>query len=312
MSTILLSPTHSYEQSLQRSYKVNWQIEDIIGGDKQLDFTRRFLPEALARVNQITCLNEAEKLILNQIRSKSYLHLFGVIEEFIVPAVLDHVQTIGLDDITAIQSLLHFAEEESKHIRLFRRFEAAFDAGFGSRCEGIGPAATIANGVLQHHPLGVLLIVLYVEWMTQYHYLAIVRDNSNEILDRQFCSLLRHHWLEEAQHTTLDTLMLAGLVGKLQPDEVAVGVADFFKILEFLDMGLQQQVQLDLTSLAEATGRCFTQVEQQEIRSIQERSYYWTFIGSGISHSKFTQTFSQISPNAQAQLKPVTEKYTYL
>ena len=232
-----------------------------------------------------------------------------VIEEFIVPAVLDHVQTIGLNDITAIQSLLHFAEEESKHIRLFRRFEAAFDAGFGSRCEGIGPAETIAHQVLQHHPLGVLLIVLYIEWMTQYHYLAIVRDNSNEILDRQFCSLLRHHWLEEAQHTTLDTLMLAGLVAQLPPDQVAAGVADFFNILEFLEAGLQQQVQLDLDSLAEATGRYFTEIEQQEIRSIQERSYCWTFIGSGISHGKFVQTFREISPNAQTQLQQVTKKY---
>lgn len=174
MTAIAINPNQAYEQSLQRAGKVNWKVEDIIGSDKRLDFSKRFLPETLARVTKISCLNEAEKLILNQIRGNSYLHLFGLVEEFIVPSVINHVKTTGLSDITATQALLHFAEEESKHIRLFRRFAEEFEMGFGSRCDGIGPGQDIANAVLQHRPLGVMLIILYIEWMTQNHYLASV------------------------------------------------------------------------------------------------------------------------------------------
>ncbi|QZZ21293.1 hypothetical protein J5X98_02050 [Leptothermofonsia sichuanensis E412] len=309
MTAIAINPNQSYEQSLHRAARVNWRVEDIIGGDKQLDFTRRFLPEALARVDEITCLNTAEKLILNQIRGNSYLHLFGLVEEFIVPSVIDHVKTTGLTDITATQALLHFAEEESKHIRLFRRFAEEFEIGFGSRCDAIGPVQNIASAVLQHRPLGVMLVILYIEWMTQYHYLASIRDNFSESLDPQFCSLLRNHWLEEAQHTTLDTLMVEQLVQRLEPAEREAGVEDFFKLIEFLNGGLMMQAQLDLESLSRAIRRTLTETEQQQIKIVQERSYRWTFVGSGLTHPQFMETFNRVSPAQQARLSKMAEAY---
>jgi hypothetical protein len=310
MTAIISKTNHGYKQSLDRAAKVNWRVEDIIGGDKRLDFTKRFLPEALARVNEISCLNDMDKIILNQIRGNSYLHLFGLVEEFIVPCVINHVKTTGLNDITATQALLHFAEEESKHIRLFRRFAEEFELGFGRRCEGIGPVQDIANAVLEHHPLGVVMIILYIEWMTQYHYLASIRDNFRESLDPQFCSLLRNHWLEEAQHTTLDTLMVEQLVQELEPSEVEAGVEDFFKLIEFLNGGLMMQVQLDLESLSRTIGRNFTESERQEIQSVQEASYHWTFIGSGLSHSQFIATFKRVSPTQLMRLLEVTGLYS--
>ncbi|WP_416673265.1 hypothetical protein [Egbenema bharatensis] len=308
--TAIISNNQSYKQSLDRAAKVNWRIEDIIGGDKRLDFTRRFMPEALAQVNEISCLNDMEKIILNQIRGNSYLHLFGLVEEFIVPCVINHVKTTGLENITATQALLHFAEEESKHIRLFRRFSEEFELGFGRRCEGIGPVQDIANAVLEHHPLGVVMIILYIEWMTQYHYLASIRDNFRESLDPQFCSLLRNHWLEEAQHTTLDTLIVEQLVQELEPSEVEAGVEDFFKLIEFLNGGLMMQVQLDLESLARTIDRSFTEAERQEIQSIQAASYRWTFIGSGLSHPQFIATFKRVCPAQQMRLLEVTGIYS--
>jgi len=52
--------------------------------------------------------------------------------------------------------------------------------------------------VLSHDPLGVALVILHIEWMSQRHYVESVR--SDERLDPLFKSLLKHHWLEEAQH----------------------------------------------------------------------------------------------------------------
>ncbi|NEP16950.1 MAG: hypothetical protein F6J97_08580 [Leptolyngbya sp. SIO4C1] len=301
--------TYSFESALKLAAKVNWQVEDIIGGDQQLNFAQRFLPETLANVSGIHCLNDAEKLKLNQIRGNSYLHLFGLVEEFIVPTVIGHLKTNGLTDITAAQALLHFAEEESKHIRLFRQFAKAFERGFGSRCECIGPAHEIAAAIAQHSPLGVMLIILYIEWMTQYHYLESVRNNSFESLDAQFCSLLRHHWLEEAQHTGLDTLMLEQLAQTLSPTEIETGIEDFFKIVAFLNGGLMAQAQLDIASLERATERTFTEAEKAEIQAIQQPSYQWAFIGSGITHRNFVQVFNTIGPSSQARLAEVSQQY---
>ena len=46
----MLSHHYNYESTLADSLKVNWRVEDLIGGDKKLDFTRAFLPDSLAGV----------------------------------------------------------------------------------------------------------------------------------------------------------------------------------------------------------------------------------------------------------------------
>ncbi|MBD2260405.1 hypothetical protein [Pseudanabaena sp. FACHB-2040] len=303
--------TYSYQQAHKSALKVNWRVEDILNGDRRIDFTKRFMPETLARVNDIPFLSSYEKLKLNQIRGNSYLHIFSLVEECIVPTVIDHIHHLGSSDWVAVQALLHFAEEEGKHIRLFRGFAEEFECGFGSRCETIGPVQEIADLVLQHHPLSVILMILYVEWMTQRHYLESVRDNYLETLDVQFCSLLRHHWLEEAQHTALDTLMVEKVAADLDAAGIAAGVEDFFRLIEFLNQGLMTQVQLDIESLTHATGHAYTEAERQTIQAVQERAYRWTFIGSGLVHSHFVKTFSKISPTNCDRLMAIARAHSY-
>jgi hypothetical protein len=83
---------YSYRETIVASNRINWRIEDIIGNGKTLDFAKPLMPESLARVERLTFLNDDEKRILNQIRGHSYLSIFGLVEEFILPFVLDHVR----------------------------------------------------------------------------------------------------------------------------------------------------------------------------------------------------------------------------
>lgn len=297
---ITTSQPYTYKATLEAAHKVNWRIEDIINKDKRLNFSKPFLPESLAGVESISCLTAAEKLLLNQIRGNSYLYLFGVVEEFIVPLVLEHLRQIGTDDILATQAFLCFAEEEGKHIHLFRRFVEEFKAGFGSPCSVIGPTKTIASAILNHHPLGVALVTLQIEWMTQRHYLDSIQDDQS--LDPQFCSLLKHHWMEEAQHAKLDTLMVAAMAQKLNDAEIQTGIEAYFAIGSFLDGGFMMQVQLDIESLQTATGRRFTELEKQEIQTAQTQAYRWTFLGSGMTHPNFIQTLSSLSKAAAVRV----------
>src|SRR5690606_34650653 len=110
------------KDALARSEQVGWRVEDIIGGDKRLDFTRPFMPESLARVRGLGFLSPAEQLTLNQIRGYGYLMTFGLVEEFILPFVLDHARPHLDGDDYEVRALLQFATEEAKHIHLFRRF----------------------------------------------------------------------------------------------------------------------------------------------------------------------------------------------
>ena len=296
----MLSHDYDYGSILETSGRVNWKLEDVIDG-RTFDYSAPFLPEALAGVSTIGCLSAAEKLKLNQIRGFTYLALFGVVEEYIVPSVLDHVRTGDRSDDRAVQALLHFAEEETKHIELFKWFVREFERGFGTPCGVIGPAADIAAGILDHSPLGVFLTTLHIEWMTQKHYLESVKGTKEE-LDPLFCSLLKHHWIEESQHAKLDTLVVDKIAGALTPKEIENGIEDYMDIGKMLDGGLQAQIQLDLASLEKAIGRRLVDSEKAEIAEAQLPAYRWTFLLSGMTHPKFDRSLRELAAAGHARV----------
>jgi len=300
----MLTTNYNYQETLAASVKVNWRIEDIIGGDKRLDFTKPFMPESLARVEALEFLSVEEKILLNQIRGFGYLYTFGVVEEFILPFVLDHARPHLNEDDYRTRALLQFASEEAKHIHLFRKFAEEFKAGFVTNCETIGPPEEIGKAVLAHSPLGVALVILGIEWMTQKHYVESVRDD--EDLDPQFKSLLRHHWAEEAQHTKLDTLMVQALTDNLGTKEIEKGISDYAAIGALIDGGIPQQVEFDLQALERAAGRNFSETEEKQFRVVQRQAQRWTYIGSAMTHPKFLQTVGEISPGAQTQIEEMS------
>ena len=86
---------YTYQATLAASESIHWRVEDIIGGEKRLNFTQPFMPESLANTEPLTFLSKEEKRILNQIRGNAYLCIFGLVEEFILPFVLDHARPQG-------------------------------------------------------------------------------------------------------------------------------------------------------------------------------------------------------------------------
>lgn len=288
----MLKHEYDYRSNLEASQKVNWRIEDVIGG-RTFDFTKPFLPESLAGVEGLRCLSDAEKLKLNQIRGFTYLYLFGLCEEYILPSVLEHAEGSTHGDDYEIRALLRFAEEEAKHIQLFKWFVREFENGFGTACDAIGPAQEIAAAILNHSRLGVFLTTLHIEWMTQKHYLESVKDDGD--LDPLFCSLLKHHWLEESQHAKLDTLIVEKIAGGLDAVHIEAGIDDYMAIGKLLDGGLATQVSLDLESLQRAIGRTLSGAERAEIVAAQTKAYRWTFLESGMTHPKFDRSLRELS-----------------
>ncbi len=298
---------YTYQAVLAASERVHWRVEDLIGGDKRLDFAQPFMPESLARVEPLSFLSPDERLALNQIRGHGYLYTFGLVEEFILPFVLDHARPQLQADDYRVRAMLGFASEEAKHIHLFKRFRAEFQRGFGTRCDVIGPPLAISQAVLSHHPLAVALVILHIEWMTQRHYTESVRDQQG--LDPQFASLLRHHWMEEAQHAKLDTLMVEALAQVCRADEIDTAFDDYVKIGTLLDGGLQQQVEFDREALERHTGRLLTADERQQFTQVQRQATRWTFLGSGMTHRNFLATVEALRPAARARIDEIAPAF---
>lgn len=300
-TTTATGARYSYKDTLAASQKVNWKIEDIIGGDKRLDFSKPFMPESLACVQAMDFLNAEEKRLLNQIRGNAYLAIFGLVEEFILPFVMDHTRPqLDADDYQT-RAFLQFASEEAKHIHLFKRFCEEFKKGFQSDCAVIGPPAEIAKAVLAHHPLSVALVILHIEWMTQRHYLDSIADDQR--LDAQFKSLLKHHWMEESQHAKLDTLMVESLAAGCNEQEIEAAINGYLEIGGFLDGGLKMQTQFDMEALERVTGRTLTSDEREQFMAIQHQANRWTYLGSGMTHPNFLATVERLMPAARKRLE---------
>ena len=288
----------NYQATLASSLRAQWQLDDVLGERQDLDFSRNFMPESLARTAAVTSLNPFEQRLLNQISAHQYLCIFGVVEEFILPFLLDHARPHLLGDDWRVRAILNFASEEAKHIHLFKRFHDAFVRGFPVECQMIGPSEAIGAEVLKHDPLAVGLVILMIEWMTQQHYLGSIRDDGD--LDPLFTSLMKHHWREEAQHAKLDTLIVDALAEGRTEAEIDRAMDEFFEIGGFLDEGLKAQAGFNLDALEKVIGRKLD--DRDEIIAQQHQAARWTYIGSGMVHERFKSTLRSMSPRAAERI----------
>jgi hypothetical protein len=203
-----------------------------------------------------------------------------------------------LGDDWRVRAILNFAGEEAKHIHLFKRFHDAFVRGFPVECQMIGPSEDIGAEVLRHDPLAVGLVILMIEWMTQQHYLGSIRDDGD--IDPLFKSLMRHHWMEEAQHAKLDTLIVDALAAGRTEEQIDQAIDEFLEIGAFLDEGLKAQAGFNLDALEKVIGRKLE--NRAGIEAQQHQAARWTYIGSGLVHERFISTLEAISPNAARRI----------
>ena len=287
-----MDQSHSYEATYRASLRAAWDLDAVLEASQDLDFSRNFLPQSLARTDALSSLSKDEQRLLNQISAHQYLSLFMLVEQFILPFLLDNARGAPGTDQYGMRALLNFAGEEVKHMQLFGRFLDAFRRGFPVPCEVIGPSEDIGREILRHHPLAVAFTILMFEWMSQVHYVDTIRDDGD--IDPLFKSLMKHHWMEEAQHTKIDALMIDELARSMPSTEIEQAVDEFFEIGAFLDQGLAQQVQFNLDALERASARALR--DRDGIAQQQLEAARWTYIGSGMNHPKFLELVARIAP----------------
>lgn len=302
-----METSYSYQNILNAAERINWRIEDIIGGDKRLDFSKPFMPEPLAQVEGLDFLTSGEKRILNQIRGHEYLAMFGLVEEFILPYAVDHAhQRLGGDDFR-VRAILRFAGEEAKHIHLFKQFRQDFTEGFGMPCDFIGPAEEVKKFMQSHSPLGLGIAILHIEWITLRHYIDSVRDNHD--LDPQFRSLLKHHWMEESQHAKIDTLIVEEMAAAATAAEIAQAFDDYGKIGAFIDDGLKQQVEFNIDAFETAAVGRLIKRHRERVADALLKGMRWTYLGTGMTHPNFLATVEKIRPEARAQIEAMAPAF---
>jgi hypothetical protein len=184
---------------------------------------------------------------------------------------------------------------------MFRRSMALFEKGFGTACGVIPGRESVAQVVLGKSRLCSLLLTSMIEWFTQRHYVEHVR--TDEQLDGLFRDLVKYHWLDEATHAKLDSLMIDEIVGPLTLEQRERAIDELLELGGAIDGLLAQQADLDIESLQQATGRTFADHERAEIKTNIQRGYRWTFLVSGLTHPTFVRIVGELTEQGPRRLE---------
>lgn len=301
----MLDLSYDYQSCVRNSEQVAWRVDEVMPADARLDFGRPFLPAALSGESELDGLTAEERLQLNHITGHAYLNIFAFVEEYIVVTAVQHAQAEMHGDASAQRALLRFADEEIKHQELFHRFLDAFKRDFEVECEVLGGAVEVAGVIMSKSPLAVMMITLHLEIMTQSHYTESVRKDAS--IDPLFASLLKHHWLEEAQHARIDALELDKLADMATPAMIDKAFADYLELIDAVDGLLAKQAGMDVESFAKVTGRELDEDEARRITEGQHQAYQNSLLIMGMTHKLFTDVLAKLSPEGARRVAEKAE-----
>jgi|APFre7841882724_1041349.scaffolds.fasta_scaffold03642_4 hypothetical protein len=289
--------SHSYAKCIEVSKRVRWEIDrDVIRG-RGFDLSKKFLPDGLSKVQEMTTLSAAEKRLMSQVQGRTYAYVFGLVERFIGAKILEVSRDHALGDQEALEALVRFADEELKHQALFRRIEAMLDAAMPPGYVRTADPNAVAQAVLGASTWAVLALTCHIEIFTQVHYRSsIERDAEASDLWKD---VFLYHWREESQHAILDELEWQREDARLSPEQRDRAVDDLIGLVGAVDGILQGQAKTDAAYFMSIAGRAFPADEAAAIERSLLRAYRWQYIASGVQEPRFANLLASLTTPEQ-------------
>ncbi len=78
-----------YARCVAVSKRVRWEIDRDVFRGRELDFGKKFLPDGLSGVRELTFLSAGERRLASQIQGRTYANMFGLVERFISAKMLE-------------------------------------------------------------------------------------------------------------------------------------------------------------------------------------------------------------------------------
>lgn len=314
MNTIArLSGTESanaarYAQLVRSSKKAEWQIDRDLLQDSRFDFSRKFLPDGLSRIDRLTFLAEDEARLLSQIQGRTYAYVFGLVERFISAKMLDQGRAHVFDDQLALEALVRFSNDEIKHQELFRRMETMIGSQLPAGYRQVADPNEVARAVLAASTWSVLALTCHIELFVQSHYVQSIAPH--EALCPLFKDVFKFHWMDESRHVVLDELEWEAEHGKLTPAERDKAVDDLIALVGAVDAILQAQSAADTDYFLGIVSPSFSVDETAQIKTAILGAYRWQYIVSGVQHKHFGRLLDRMTTpgqmaRIQAALAPV-------
>ena len=287
-----------YAKCVENSKRMRFDIDrDVIRG-RTFDFTQKFLPDGLSKVDRLSFLSEPEKRLLSQIQGRSYANIFGLVERFIAAKVLEVSREHWLGDQTALEALVRFGDEELKHQEMFRRVERMAAAGMSEGYAFLPDPNAVASVVLGKSTWAVLALICHIELFVLAHYRESIDPDPS--VSALWKDIFLYHWREESQHAILDELEWIRENARITPEERDRAVDELIELVAAVDGILQSQSLSDANYFMHTCGRVFGSDKEERIRAGVLDAYRWQYIVSGVQ-GRFAEVLGRFITPAQQE-----------
>jgi hypothetical protein len=301
--------TERFAKCIEVSKRVRWDIDEDVLRGREFDFSQKFLPDRISKINQLEFLSKGEKVSLSQVQGRTYANMFGFVERFVTAKILELTRDYWMGDQVALESLVRFSDEELKHQELFRRVEKMMSDGMPEGYWFLSDSNEVAAAVLEKSTWAVIALTFEIELFTQAHYKESIEPDEN--LSELFKDLFLFHWKEETTHALMDEIEWPRLDQKLTAAERDRAVDEVIELIEDVDKILQDQCGADVEYFAKLCSRSFSEEEIEQIKNITLKAYRWQYIFSGVEHPRFQKLLEELTTENQRKrlseaLKPLT------
>jgi len=274
-----------YARCIEVSKRVRFDIDrDVIRG-RRFDFSRKFLPDGISKVNELGFLSGDDKRLLSQVQGRTYANMFGLVERFISAKILDVSRDHSLGDQVKLEALVRFTDEELKHQELFRRIERLASEQMPEGYRFAPQPNEVASAVLGKSTWAVLGLVCHIELFVLAHYHASIDPDTE--LSELYKDVFLHHAREESQHAILDELEWRRENANLSDAERDRAVDDLIALVGAVDGLLQAQAAADADYFRSICGRKFALEQVQQLMAGILKAYRWQYIVSGVEDPRF-------------------------
>jgi len=291
--------TTRYARCIEVSKRIRWDIDHDVFRGRQFDFSKKFLPDGLSKIDQFDFLNAEEKKLLSQIQGRSYANIFGLVERFICAKIMEVSQDHWLGDQVALEALVRFSDEELKHQELFRRIEQMIGEHMPEGYHFAPDPNEVAKVVLGKSTWAVLALTCHIELFTQAHYKQSIEPDDD--LSELYKDVFLFHWREESQHAIMDELEWVREDSSLNSEQRDQAVNDLIDLVAAVDVILQVQSAADSDYFVKVCGSTFSDDQVQRIRDGVLKAYRWQYIISGVQEPRFVNALGSLINEQQGQ-----------
>jgi len=291
--------TEQYAKSIAGSKKIRWDIDKDVLRGRDFDFSKKFLPDGISKVDGLDFLTEEEKRFLSRIQGRTYAKMFGFVERFIVAKILELTRDHWLGDQVALEALVRFCDEELKHQKLFRRIEKMMAKGMAPGYSFPWDPNQVAATVLEKSTWAVLALIYEIELFTQEHYKQSIEPDEN--LSELYKDIFLYHWKEQAHHAVMDALEWPREDMKLSAGERERAIDEVIELVGAVDGILQKQSDSDVQYFVENSIRSFSDEYIEHIKGSVLEAYRWQYIFSGVEHPRFQELMGRLTTDIQRE-----------